>query len=104
VDEAINSFKMIIELSKQGKLNQYYDEALSCLCHFKYPKTFTRRTKNCFIAIISPEFLKEIARSETVTYSSIRKRLEHKNLKLRFNEFRDYLGTYLLQNGILEQE
>ena len=104
MDETINSFNKVIELSREGKLSQYYDESLNCLCHFKYPKTFIRRTKNCFITFISPEFLNEIAASETVTYSSIRKRLERKGIRLRFNEYRDYFGTYLLPHGVLEQE
>jgi len=104
MDEAINSFNKVIELSKEGKLNQYYDESLSCLCHFKYPKQFIRRTKNCFITFISAEFLSQIAASEAVTYDAIKKRLDRQKVKLRFNEFRDYFGTYLVQHGILEQE
>jgi hypothetical protein len=104
INEAINSFNLIIKLNSEEALNQYFDESLSCLCHFKYPKTFIRRTKNCFITFISLEFLNQIASSETVTYNSIRKRLERKKIKLRFNELRDYFGTYLLQHGILEAE
>jgi hypothetical protein len=104
MDEAINSFNLIIQLGAEDKLSQYFDKSLSCLCHFKYPKLFIRRTKNCFITFISKEFLEEIAASQTVTYSSIRKRLERRKVKLRFNEFRDYFGTYLLQHGILEAE
>jgi intergrase/recombinase len=104
VDEAIHSFNMVIELSRENRINEYYDVELSCLCHFKYPQTFIRKTKNCFITFITPEFLGEIAHSETVTYSSIRKRLERNNTRMRFNELRDYFGTYLLQHGLLEQE
>lgn len=72
--------------------------------HFKYPKLFIRRTKNCFITFITKDFLNEIASSETVTYSSIRKRLQRNNTAMRFNEFRDYFGTYMLQHGLLEAE
>jgi intergrase/recombinase len=104
MNEAINSFNKIIELARENRINEYYDEGLNCLCHFKYPKQFIRRTKNCFITFITPEFLSEIANSETVTYASIRKRLERNNIKMRFNELRDYFGTYLLQHGMLEQE
>jgi intergrase/recombinase len=102
--EAISSFNKVIELSIESRINEYYDQNLNCLCHFKYPKTFIRRTKNCFITFITQEFLGEIANSETVTYSSIRKRLERKKIRLRFNELRDYFGTYMLQHGLLEQE
>jgi intergrase/recombinase len=104
MNEAIKSFNQIIELFEENNLNEYYDENLKCLCHFKYPQQFIRRTKNCFITFITPEFLREIASSEPASYNSIRKRLERQKAKLRFNELRDYFGTYLLQHGILEAE
>jgi intergrase/recombinase len=102
--EAINSFNLTIQLSKTGKLSDYYDSELNVLCHFKYPKLFIRRTKACYITFIKPEFLNEIAACQPVTYNSLRKRIERKKMKLRFNELRDYFGTYLLNHGILEAE
>ena len=51
-----------------------------------------------------PEFLNEIANSQPISYSSMRKRLERKKIKLRFNELRDYFGACLLNHGILEAE
>jgi len=102
--EAIHSFNLIIKLGREGKLSEYYDAKLQVLCHFKYPKLFIRRTKNCYITFIQQEFLKEIANSEDVAYSSIRKRLERKHMKLRFNELRDKFVTHLLSHGILEAE
>ena len=102
--EAINSFNLIIQLNKEGRLSEYYDSDLNVLCHFKYPKHFIRRTKACYITFIKPEFLNEIAVSQPVTYSSFRKRLDRKKSKLRFNELRDYFGTFLLNHGILEAE
>ena len=102
--EAINSFNLIIELARENKLSEYYDSELNVLCHFKYPKLFIRRTKNCYITFIQPEFLSEISNSQPVTYSAMRKRLERKYLHLRFNELRDKFGTYLLSHGILEVE
>jgi intergrase/recombinase len=102
--EAIHSFNLIIELSSENRLSEYYDSELNVLCHFKYPKLFIRRTKCCFITFLDPKFLSEIANSQSLSYSSIRKRLERKRIKLRFNELRDYFGTYLLNHGILEAE
>jgi intergrase/recombinase len=102
--EAIHSFNLTIKLSKEHKLSEYYDSELQVLCHFKYPKLFIRRTKNCYITFIQPEFLSEIVQSKPVTYSMIRKRLERKSMQLRFNELRDKFGTYLLGHGILEAE
>ena len=102
--EAKHSFNLIIELSKEDKLSDYYDSELQVLCHFKYPKLFIRRTKNCYITSLQPEFLKQIVESQPVSYSALRKRLEGKHLRLRFNELIDRFGTYLLSHGILEAE
>jgi len=102
--EAINSFNLIIKLSNENKLSEYYDSELNVLCHFKYPKLYIRRTKCCFITFITSEFLSEIATSQPLTYSSIRKRLERSHMRLRLNELRDKFGTHLLSHGILEAE
>jgi intergrase/recombinase len=103
-EEAIISFNKIIDLSKQNRLNEYYDVNLNCLMHFKYPKEFIRKTKNCFITFINIDLLNEIANSESVSYQALIKRLYRKNIKCRINELRDYFGTFLLQHGILEAE
>lgn len=103
-DEGIKSFNRIIELSKQNRLNEYYDSNLNCLLHFKYPKDFIRRTKNCFISFIPENLVNEIVNSEPIGYEMIRKRLLRNTQRCRINELRDFFGTYLLQHGILEQE
>jgi len=102
--EAIISFNRIIELNNKGLLHEYYDNNLNCLLHFKYPKDFIRRTKNCFISFIPDELVKQICNCQPASYNAIRKRLERNNIKMRINELRDYFGTYLLQHGILEAE
>jgi hypothetical protein len=104
VSEGINSFNLVIELASKGKLSEYFDENLGCLAHFKYPKLFIRHTKNAFITFIDKEFLAEIALCQPVTYSSIRKRLDRSKKPMRLDEFRDYFGTHLVNNGILEIE
>ena len=58
--EALTSFNKIIELSAKGILNEYYDHDLNCLLHFKYPKEFIRKTKNCFISFIPNTLLNEV--------------------------------------------
>ena len=56
------------------------------------------------ITFLEPEFLKQITASQWVSYFGLRKRLERKHLRLRFNEFRDKFGTHLLSHGLLEAE
>ena len=104
VSEGIQSFNLIIELAKDGKLPEYYEDNLGCLMHFKYPKLFIRKTKNCYITFITKDFLNDVASCQPVTYPSIRKRLQRNKKPMRFDEFRDYFGTHLVNNGILEIE
>ncbi|MEM3786688.1 MAG: integrase [Nitrososphaeria archaeon] len=103
-DEGIKSFNRIVELAKSNRLNEYYDFNLNCLMHFKYPKDFIRKTKNCFISFLPKSLIMEIANSKPVSYEAIRKKLRRNNMKIRINELRDLYGTYLLQHGILEVE
>ena len=104
VSEAIHSFNLVIELSEEDRLSDYYDSGFGVLCHFKYSKLFIRRTKNCYITFLELEVLKQITVSQQVSYSGLRKRFERKHLKLRINELRDKFGTHLLSHGILEAE
>jgi len=103
-EEAIMSFNMIIKLSKEKKISEYYDSNLNCLCHFKYPKLFLRRTKNTFISFVTPELLRQIANSEPLTYHMINKKLFRRHIRTRINELRDYYATFMLSHGILEHE
>jgi len=72
--------------------------------HFKYPKDFIRKKKNCFISFVPEQLIKQICNFKPVSYNAIRKRLERRGFKLRINKLRDYFGTYMLQHGILEAE
>jgi hypothetical protein len=101
--EAIQSFNMIIQLSKDNKLSDYYDKELRCLCHFKYPNLFLRNTKNCYISAIDESLINEIANSKPVSYQAVRKRLTRKGLSLRIKELRSYYATYLRNNGIIAE-
>ena len=44
--EAVNSCKLITELSEKGKLNTYLDRELMMLQHFRFPELFLRNSKN----------------------------------------------------------
>lgn len=59
--EAIESFNMIIELSKENRLGDYYNEVSSTLEHFHYPKTFLRNTKNVFVSVVPKGLIEKIS-------------------------------------------
>jgi intergrase/recombinase len=103
--EAITSFNLIIDLQGKGILNQYYDEDLTVLQHFKYQGLFIRRTKSAYISFIEKPLVEQIAKNQPITYSALRRNLQRKGIKkLRFNELRDYFGTFIVRHGILREE
>ncbi len=74
-EEGITSFNKIIELSKQGKLNAYYNDERSLLEHFKYKEQFLRGTKKSISPSLPKSLVLSIAESEPVTYNALYKRL-----------------------------
>jgi intergrase/recombinase len=104
VSEALQSFNLIIKLFKEDKLNEYYDEELEVLQHFKYKDLFIRNTKNAFISFLPKSTIEEICSCEALTYFQIRKRLYRNQIRTRINELRDYFGTFMLGHGLLKQE
>ena len=101
--EAVNSFNLIIELSQQNRLSEYYNSDTEILEHFKYADLFLRATKKVYISIVNKDLVSAIERSNNVSYSANRKRLTRNNQKLRFKELRSYYATYLRQHGILAE-
>jgi intergrase/recombinase len=101
--EAINSFNLIINLSQQNKLSEYFNSELGILEHFKYGSLFLRQTKKVYISIIAKDVINEICSSQLVSYYAIRKRLTSNKLTLRIKELRSYYATYLRKNGIISE-
>ena len=102
--EAVNSFNLIIDLAKNGRLKEYYNEELLCLEHFRFKQLFLRGKKNTYITFIPKEMVNEIANSEPITYEAIRKRLLKNGLRLRINELRDYFATFMVKHGLIREE
>ncbi|MEM4229970.1 MAG: integrase [Thermoproteota archaeon] len=103
-NEAIESFNLIVKLSREGRLREYYNPDLQALEHFRYPKLFLRGSKNAFISFISENMVEQIARSKQVSYPTLRKKIRRQGLKTRLNEARDYYATFMAQNGLIREE
>jgi intergrase/recombinase len=104
VGEAVASFNLIIKLSKENKLDSYYNRELQVLEHFRFPETFLRRCKNVFITFIPEQFIKDISKSKTVSAEAIRLRLRRKGLKMRANELRDFYATFMRRYNLIREE
>ena len=102
--EAIESFNLIIKLHTESRLEEYYNQALCTLEHFAFPKTFLRNTKNTFISIMPKELIEKVTEFKPITYNSIKMKLQRKHIPLRFDELRDYSGSFMVQHGGLIRE
>ena len=102
--EGLESFNMIISLSQQNKLNEYYNEELSMLQHYKYGKIFLRGTKNVYISFVDRNLILQISNSKPLTYEQIRKRLIRNGLKIRLQELRQYYASYMAKHGLISEE
>jgi intergrase/recombinase len=103
-EEAIISFNKVMELAKEGRLSDYYNEELSVLEHFRFKELFLRGTKNVYVSIVPKSLVAEVASTQPVSYAVIRKRLKSNNLSCRMNELRDYFGTYMIKHGLIKEE
>jgi hypothetical protein len=102
-EESLKAFALVIQLSKDGKLGEYYNEELGILEHFKHGNLFLRHTKNCYVSIVTKDIIQQIVNSQPVSYFAVRKRLTSKKQTLRVKELRSYFATYLRKHGILSE-
>jgi intergrase/recombinase len=94
-EETINSYNLIINLSKEGKLSSYYDREKQILEHYRFKTMFIRRTKKAFISFIPESLIERISRQEKFTRAMIDNRLKRSGFKSRFSDVREYYATYM---------
>ena len=75
-NEAIQSFNLIIRLHNNGNIENYYNEELNTLEHFKFKDIFLRNTKNVYISFVPKPLISDIINIKPVTYPAIIKRLK----------------------------
>jgi intergrase/recombinase len=101
--EGIMSFNLIIDLFKDGKISDYFNEDLSMLEHYKH-RQFLRNTKNVYITIIPKDFVMQIASSRPVSYNAIHCYLYKKHIKLRLKELRSFYASFMVRHNIISEE
>ena len=102
--EAIDSFNLMIKLDDADKLDDYYNEELKIIEHFRYPDLFFRQTKNVFISMMPKDMIVQIVQCQPVTYETIRKRLYRRGLNIRIRDLRDYYATFMVRHGLIKEE
>ena len=95
-NESIWSYNLIIELSREGKLCDYYDEEMGTLEHFKFKEIFIRRSKKAFISFVPASMIKKICENEALkSVDSVQKLVQKRGLKLRFGDIREAHATFM---------
>jgi hypothetical protein len=93
-EDAVKAWNLIIDLSGQGRLGEYYNVENQALEHFRFKEIFIRRSKKCFVSFISKPFLRQIANQKIrLNRNIINCRLKRRNLQARFSDLREYYAT-----------
>jgi hypothetical protein len=93
--EAIESYNLIIRLSKEGELASYYNAEKEILEHFRFKETFIRNSKKVFISFVPSELVNRIAEREPLHYDKVQRVAEYRMKKLRFGDIRELHGSIL---------
>ncbi|MEM2118474.1 MAG: integrase [Candidatus Bathyarchaeia archaeon] len=94
--EAIESYNLIVDLAKNGRLSEYYDYEKEALEHFRFKEKFIRRTKKAFVSFIPKKLVEAISQKEKLTIFQIRNYVRRDSkLRMRFGDLREYYATVM---------
>ena len=94
--EALNSYNLIIDLARAGRLSEYYNFENEALEHYRFKSLFMRRSKKVFVTFLPKWFVEEISKQEKLTLYQISNWVRRdKKLKSRFPELREYYATFM---------
>jgi hypothetical protein len=97
--EAINSYNLIISLTKEGFLaEKYYNVNTGFLEHFRFKETFIRDCKKAFLSFVPLEMLDLIGKQKTINKNHLlNKALARKHILQRFGDVRENHATFAIQ-------
>lgn len=94
-EEALNAYNLVVELTRSGRLDEYYNAEQNILEHFRFKNLFLRRTKKAFMSYAPKELIKEISsKGSPLTKDMIIKRIQRLRLKQRFADLREFYASY----------
>jgi intergrase/recombinase len=99
LDEAFQSYNLIVALTRKGKLEEYYNEKTQTLEHYKFKETFIRKSKKAFISFVPRELIQRIQENEPFkSKGGIQKRVVTSGLKLRFSDIREAHASFMTKH------
>ncbi|MCW4024538.1 MAG: hypothetical protein NWF01_05835 [Candidatus Bathyarchaeota archaeon] len=94
--EAVDSCRLITELSENGKLSSYLDKELMMLQHFRFSELFLRNSKNAYISFITPELLNLVIETKPrIRYSTLDTKIGRLGFNNQTKQLRKIFATKL---------
>jgi intergrase/recombinase len=94
-EEAINSYNLIIDLAKEDRLSEYYNNEKQALEHYRFKQLFIRRTKKAFLTFIPIGFLEKISQKQKLPRFQIDNWIKRNGFKSRFSDIREYYAPFM---------
>jgi len=91
--EAVNSWNLIIKLSRNNRLDEYYKDYV--LEHFRFKELFIRRSKKVFISFVPASLVEEACKSKPLTTNILSKRLMRRGIEQKFGDIREFHASIL---------
>jgi len=93
--EAVKCYNLIINLARQGRLEEYYNEKNECVEHFRFKELFIRRTKKAFISFIPKSLVQKISKNKPLTVNIPVERVKRQGLPRKFSDIREAHATFM---------
>ena len=93
--EAVSAYNLIIDLTKEGRLTEYFNREQEALEHFRFKQLFLRNKKKAFLSFVPNQLIERISKNKKFTIYQIRNRIRRSNFGLRFGDMREYFATYM---------
>jgi len=97
--EAVNSYNLIVKLSKEDKLDSYYNRKNGTLEHFRFKEVFFRRSKKAFLSFISEDLIQKICGKKLLTSPvAVQNLVRKKGLRAHFADIREAHATLMIKH------
>jgi len=97
LNEAVDCHNLIIDLSGQGRLGDYYKADRRVLEHFRFKETFLRNSKKVFISFVPAELVERISRGVKLEYGRVQKLATNRVGRQRFADVRELHATLMTE-------
>jgi hypothetical protein len=94
--EAVNAYNLIIQLYREGRLSEYYNNQTEALEHYKFKKLFLRKAKKTYISFVPKSLVLKISENgKPLNKHSVCTGIQRHGLPLRFGDIRELHGSIM---------